>query len=75
MEFSTSFLQLQLFSPTLALAASALADGGVESRMFELTYVDAKEVADNFNRTNAVEGVMSLDLRDLEERASETKRE
>ena len=26
-------------------------------------------------RTNAVEGVMSLDLRDLEERASETKRE
>ena len=34
-----------------ALAASALADGGVESRMFELTYASAAEVADNFNRT------------------------
>jgi len=34
-----------------AFAASALADGGVESRMFELTYADAKEVAANFNRT------------------------
>ena len=35
----------------VAIAASALADGGVESRMFELTYADAKEVAANFNRT------------------------
>ena len=34
-----------------ALAASALAYGGVESRMFELRYADATEVAANFNRT------------------------
>ena len=34
-----------------ALAVSALADGGVESRMFELRYADAAEVAANFNRT------------------------
>lgn len=34
-----------------ALAVSALAEGGVESRMFELTYASAAEVADNFNRT------------------------
>jgi type II secretory pathway component GspD/PulD (secretin) len=33
-----------------ALLASAAACG-VESRMFELKYADAKEVADNFNRT------------------------
>ena len=33
-----------------ALAASAPADDGVESRMFDLTYASATEVADNFNR-------------------------
>ena len=32
-------------------AASSLADAGVETRMFELRYANAKEVADNFNRT------------------------
>ena len=103
---------------------AAAAEGDrIDSRMFELTYADAKEVADNFNRTwrgqaqtngnwsvgeiavplvevnsvmvtavlgrgytdgtrqepgdrkNAVEGVLSLDLRDLEDRAKETRRE
>ena len=34
----------------VALAASAPADDGVESRMFDLTYASATEVADNFNR-------------------------
>ena len=34
-----------------AIAASALADGGVESRMFDLRYADATEVAANFNHT------------------------
>jgi general secretion pathway protein D len=34
-----------------AIAASALADGGVESRMFDLRYADAAEVAANLNRT------------------------
>jgi hypothetical protein len=63
----------------------------VASRMFDLTYANAVEVANNFNRTwrgglmgtngnwsvceIAVEGVQSLDLRDLEDRAAETKRE
>ena len=31
--------------------AAATADERIDSRMFELTYADAKEVADNFNRT------------------------
>ena len=35
----------------VAIAVSALADDGVESRMFELRYADATEVAANFNRT------------------------
>ena len=35
----------------LAARDAAFADDGVESRMFELTYADAKEVAANFNRT------------------------
>ena len=30
---------------------AAAADEHIDSRMFELTYADAKEVADNFNRT------------------------
>ena len=34
-----------------ALLASQAAAGQVESRMFELTYANAAEVADNFNRT------------------------
>ena len=103
--------------------AAVAEEGRIDSRMFELTYADAKEVADNFNRTwrgqaqtngnwsvgeiavplvevnsvmvtavlgrgytdgtrqepgdrkNAVEGVLSLDLRDLEDRAKETRRE
>jgi type II secretory pathway component GspD/PulD (secretin) len=33
--------------PRIAVAE----DGRIDSRMFELTYADAKEVADNFNRT------------------------
>ena len=33
--------------PRIAVAG----DGRIDSRMFELTYADAKEVADNFNRT------------------------
>ena len=32
------------------LSAVEAADAGVESRMFELTYANAKEVAENFNR-------------------------
>ena len=34
-----------------ALPLLAAAEGGVESRMFELTYANASEVAENFNRT------------------------
>ena len=31
--------------------AAVAEEGRIDSRMFELTYADAKEVADNFNRT------------------------
>ena len=112
-----------LIACALMPRAAVADDGRIDSRMFELTYADAKEVADNFNRTwrgqaqtngnwsigeiavpfvevnsvmvtavlgrgytdgtrqepgdrkNAVEGVQSLDLRDLEDRAKETRRE
>ena len=84
------------FAPMCAVHAQER----VETRMFELTYASAEEVAENFNRTwrgqmatngiplvvgdmavpfkepgdrsKAVEGVMLLDLRDLEDRAKET---
>ena len=39
-----------LLAGALLLHAAA-ADGQIRSRMFELTYADAKEVAENFNRT------------------------
>ena len=54
---------------TIAFAAIALPAGvaraqeQVKSRMFELTYA------------SAVEGIQSLDLRDLEDRAKDTVRE
>ena len=31
--------------------AAVSAEGRIDSRLFELTYADAKEVAENFNRT------------------------
>ena len=40
------------FVPSRAAGAD---DGGVESRMFELTYANAKDIAENFNRTWCVQ--------------------
>ena len=45
----------------VAIAASAIAGGGVESRMFELRYADATEVAANFNRTWHGEAALTND--------------
>ena len=62
-----------VFATVLAFVSAqpraAVASGGVESRMFELTYANASDVAENLNRTwcgqvqtngNCVVGEMSV---------------
>ena len=64
------FVTVGLSDPDKTEADAGLPKNAVLGR----TYTDGtrKEPGD---RTNAVEGIQSLDLRDLEDRASETKRE
>ena len=52
----------------------AQAQEQVKSRMFDLTYTNGTRQEPG-DRKNAVEGVTSLDLRDLEDRAKETRLE